>query len=235
MAVESLSERPIFASEENEYLVPTRPPLSRLAIGSFVLGLLGGIALFNFDLVVLPILATALGLATYMMIARSDAYSGQWLAIAGMGLGLVFGLGSYTSTKLRDQYMYRVGSQFALQFIGIIADGKLLEAYELTKTEPERHVAGTSLEDAYRTASEPSKQNIDAFMNETAVRKVSGLGKEARWKLDRGVRVTETQGASMHVVVRLINTAPGGGETVDVTLARDYNAGAGSWYVVNVR
>lgn len=40
MAVESAGQRPIFASEETEYLTPGKPPLSRLAIGSLVLGLI---------------------------------------------------------------------------------------------------------------------------------------------------------------------------------------------------
>ena len=63
MVVESLSERPIFASEENEYLLPVRPPISRMALASLALGAVSAVVLLNSDLMALPVLAVSVGLA----------------------------------------------------------------------------------------------------------------------------------------------------------------------------
>ncbi len=73
MSTETLSQRPIFASEEQNLLTPTRPPISRLAIGSLIFGVASSIALFNIDLVAMPVLATTLGLAAYLLTAKNEA------------------------------------------------------------------------------------------------------------------------------------------------------------------
>ncbi|MCC6511293.1 MAG: hypothetical protein IT423_19485 [Pirellulaceae bacterium] len=235
MAVESLSERPIFASEENQYLTPARPPLSRLAICSLLAGVGSSLVLFSLDLIALPILAVALSLVAFLVLRNNDAASGQWMTLAGLFMALAFGLWSYTSSRMRDQYLYDVASQMAIHFVGMISEKKLLEAHELTKPETQRQVAGTSLEDFYRLTDELTKQTLDAFKTETAVKQIVALGDEAKWVYNGGVRVMKTQGNTMHVMVSLINAAPNGGDKVNVTISREYHAGSATWHVISVR
>ena len=233
MSTETLSQRPIFASEEQNLLTPNRPPLSRLAISSFVSGLVSSLALFNLDLVVLPILASALSLAAYLLIFKNDAVRGQSLALWGLALGIVFGVACYTSTIQRDRYLYREGAAVAESFLKVVGQNKLLEAYELTRSEPDRQVAGASLEEAYKNASDPTKEAIDTFQKLESVLRVSNLGPSARWKLNYGVQVLEVRGQSMHVIVNMIEEKSK--KTAELTLNRDLFQGIGAWHVVSIR
>lgn len=233
MSTETLNQRPIFASEEQNLLTPSRPPISRLAIGSLVFGLASSIALFNIDLVAMPVLATTFGLAAYLLTAWNDAVRGQTLALLGMALGIAFGVASFTSTQQRDQYLYQSGTKAAEQFLTVVGQNKLLEAYELTRAERDRQVAGASLEEAYQRASQTAKENIDAFKQEPGVQKVVALGPSAQWKFHSGVRILEVQGTTIHVVLRMIE--PQSKKTVELTLNRDYLNGIAAWHVVSVK
>ena len=233
MSTETLNQRPIFASEEQNLLTPTRPPISRLAIGSMVFGVASSIALFNIDLVAMPVLATTFGLAAFLLTAKNEAVRGQTLALLGMALGIAFGVACYTSTQKRDQYLYLSGTKAADQLLTVLGQNKLLEAYELTRAERDRQVAGASLEEAYARANQTAKENIDAFKQETGVQKIVALGPNAKWKLHSGVRILEVQGTSVHVVLRMIEEKSQ--KTAEVTLNRDYLNGIAAWHVVSVK
>ncbi len=233
MSTDTLKQRPIFGSEEQNLLTPIRPPVSKLAIGSFILGLLSSVAVFNLDLVAVPILAAAVGLAAFLFTANGDAVRGQTLSLIGMALGILFAVTCYTSTHQRDNYLYKEGGKFAGQFLQVVGAGKLLQAYELTRSEPERQVAGTSLETAYENASQMARENIDTFKKLDGVIKVANIGPNADWVFDSGVRVMEIQGQSIHVVVRMLDRQSQ--KSTEVTLNRDVHLGVGSWHVVNVK
>lgn len=233
--MESLTERPIFANEENEYLTPNRPPISRLAIGSFVLGIISSLVLFNIDMIALPILAIALASGSYWQVARSDALRGKTLTLLGLGMGVTFGLWSVTSTRLRDQYLYQVASQMAEHFVETLSQNHLLEAFELMQTETERQVAGTSLEEHYRLADEVTQERLKSFKDELAVRRVIKVGPNAKWQYKEGVRVTEMHDRAIQVVVRLVDASQPKGEEVEVALDREIHAGSAAWRVSSVR
>jgi hypothetical protein len=235
MAVESLSERPIFASEESEYLIPARPPVSRMAIASVVLGAISCVVLVNVYLMVFPILATSLGLAAYWTISRTEAVGGRNLALLGAMLGLIFGVWSATSVSLRNQYLYGVAGQLATHFLDTLAEGKVLEAYELMLHESERQVAGASLEAHYSSLGEMSRNALDSFKNEAKTLMVMDRGTDAKWEFKEGVSVDNLVDGARRVVVRMVDRAkPAGGE-VEVTLARQVNAKVASWHVVGMK
>lgn len=233
MSTDTIHQRPIFGSEEQNLLTPIRPPLSRMAICCFIMGLISSIALFNLDLVALPILTAAFGLAAYLLIANNDGVRGQTFAIVGMSLGIVFAVACYVSTKQRDQYLYAEGSKVAAQFLQVVGQNKLLEAYELTRSEPERQVAGTSLEEAYKNKNHLEKENVNAFQKQEAVTMVVSLGDSAQWKLLDGIRVAEVHDKNLHITLQMIEEKSQ--KTVELTLSRDLHLGVGSWYVVSVK
>ena len=233
MSTETLNQRPIFASEEQNLLTPSRPPISRLAIGSLVFGVASSIALFNIDLVAMPVLAATFGLAAYLLTAKNEAVRGQTLALLGLALGIMFGVACYTSTQKRDQYLYLAGTKAADQFLNVVGQNKLLEAYELTRAERDRQVAGASLEDAFSRASQTAKENIDTFKQQPGVQKVVALGPNAKWKFDSGVRILEVQGTTVHVMLRMIDEESK--KTAELTLNRDYLNGIAAWHVVSVK
>lgn len=235
MAVESLSARPIFASEENQYLTPVRSPISRLAVGSFVLGIISSVVLFSLDLIAFPILAVAVALSAYWQVARSDALRGRTLALLGLSMGIAFGTWSVTNARMRDQYLYKVGSQLALHFMEILSQGKQLEAFELLKLESERQVAGTSLEEHYRIADEPTLERLNSFKAEVAVKRIVELGTKAQWQFKEGVAVTRIDHGGVRVNVRLIDASANGGDEREVSLQRAFHGGSASWHVFGIK
>lgn len=233
MSTETLQERQIFGIEEQNLLTPNRPPISRLSISSFVLGIVSSIALFNLDLLALPILSAALGLSAYLLTLKNEAVRGQTLALVGMALSIVFAMACYTSNRQRDIYIYKEGAKVATQFLSVVGRKKLLEAYELTRAEPERQVAGTSLEEAYQAAAQTVKENIDGFKNGDGVQKVVGLGPSAQWELDKPLRVYEVDQGGLQISLQMIDRKSQ--KTVEVSLNRSYLAGIGSWNVMSLK
>lgn len=233
MSTDTINQRPIFASEEQNLLAPIRPPVSRMAICSFVLGLVSSLALLNLDLVVLPILAAALSLAAYLLIAKNDAVAGQNLALAGMILGIVFGTACYVSTHQRDQYLFAEAGNVGQQFLKIVSQNKLLEAYEMTRSEPERQVAGTSLEDAYKNATEGARENIDGFKKQEGVRKVVAIGPDSEWKFSAGLRVLEVQDKNVQISILMVDQKSK--KNVEVSMVRALHLGIGSWHIISVK
>jgi hypothetical protein len=235
MVVESLSERPIFASEENAYLLPARPPISRMALASLALGAVSAVVLLNADLMALPVLAVSVGLAAFWLISRSESLGGANLALAGAGLGMLFGVWSVTSVQLRNQYLYQVSAQFAKHYLDTIAEGKLLEAYELMQAESARQVAGTSLEKYYGSLDEMSRIGLDTFQNDPATLKVKDGGTKAQWQLKRGIAVGKLADNEREVIVRMIDaSSPSAGE-VEVALARHFGGSVASWRVAGMK
>lgn len=233
MSTETINPRPIFASEEQNLLTPNRPPLSRLAIFSLILGVISSLALFNLDLVVLPVLTAALSLVAYVLIAKSEAVVGQNLALAGMMLSVVFGLACYVSTSQRDQYLYREGGNAGEQFLAVLSHNKVLEAFEMTRAEAERQVAGTSLEEAFENATQGARENIDGFKKQDGVKKVIAIGPESKWKFFKGVQVSEVRDKTIQVNVLMIDELSQ--KTVELGLHRDLQLGIGSWHVISVK
>jgi hypothetical protein len=231
MAVESLSERPIFASEENEYLIPSRPPLSRMALAACGLGIVSALVLINADLMVLPILAVSVGLAAYWMISRSDALSGRNLALAGVGLGLLFGVWSVTTVQLRNRYLYQVGAQFAKHYLDTIAQGKLLEAFELMQPESARQVAGSSLEKHYGSLDEMARSGLEMFEHDPSTLKVKDRGTGAQWQLKEGVSVGRLLNQEREVVLRMVDASRPSAGVVEVALMRHFSQSVASWRV----
>lgn len=240
MAVESPGQRPIFASEETDYLTPAKPPTSRLAVAGLLLGLLSALAVFNIDLIVLPILAVAISLAAYWHIGRTESLSGRMLALAGVALGVAFGAWTITAVRLRDQYLYEVASQFAREYLEVVSENQLLEAFELMQPETARQVAGTSLEEHYQNVGTPEQSALSAFKDDPKTKAVVARGPGADWQLKSGVRVEDPHGGLRRVRVLMVDVSQTPGIEAEVTLARERNAGDGgtgsaSWYVVGMK
>ena len=240
MAVESLSQRPIFASEENEYLVPNRPPMSRLAIVALLLGLASCVVLVKPDAIALPVIAITLGLMAYIQVARDEGLSGGRVALLGLGLGLAFAVCALTSAMLRDRYLFGVSSQFAVKYLETLASGKVLEAYELMQPEPQRQVAGSALEEYYRQAEEPIRTGMETFKNDPKSLEVRECGKSAQWKFVRGESIRSGDGRDLIVTIRMVDASKNPGKEFEVILERSISPkptedASASWHIAALR
>lgn len=240
MADESLSARPIFASEETEYLESTTGPLSKVAVISFVLGLLSCLTTLSINLVVIAILAVAMGIGAYWQVSRQPGSRGQTLALLGISLGLGFAIWSVANLYFRNSHLYQISGQFSQHFLQLISKNELLPAYELMQPEPTRQVAGTSLEEHYKRIEGPELTSLQDYMNNPAVLQVKKHGEAADWQLDSGLRIMPSYDQALHISVRMRDKAQPNSPAIDVTLNRGLKKTpdgkwASTWMIVDLR
>lgn len=236
MPVESLPQRPIFASEENEYIVPVRPPISRLAILALVLGLISVLVVINIEMITLPVLAITFGLIAYWQVSRDESIRGSSLALVGLGLGLAFATCAVTAQKLRDRYLFQAASQCAKHYLETLSGGKVLEAFELTHPEMERQVAGSSLEEHYKNVDGDTKAALESYRQSPKIVEINKRGPGGDWRLLRGESVVKTRNRDMTIVIRMIDATQSPVKEYSVSLERSLiqkssAASSASWHV----
>lgn len=231
MPLESLADRPLLGEADGQPLEEERPPLSRLSIVALVFGVLGSIATFSNTLILFPIIAIALSLLVYWQLARDPSHGGKNLAMIGLGLGVAFVTWTLSATFLRDLYMYEAGKVIAGQFLKILSMDQKYEAFELTRGEGERQIAGTSLERYYEGGSvapnDPAGTDSQAreafreFMNAEGSKLVIARGKNARWQFVRGTGVSISGTGKLLVGVEMVDTSTQPEARVKVQLERN--------------
>jgi len=240
MADESVSTRPIFASEETEYLVASRAPLSMVAVASLVLGLLSVLTTLSINLIVLAILAVAIGIGAYWQLSRQPGTRGRSLAMIGISLGIGFAIWGVANLYFRNTHLYQMAGQLSHHFLQQISQNQLLPAYELMQPEPARQVAGTSLEEHYERVEGPEKTSLQDYMNNPSVLDVKKHGAAANWQLVNGLRITPTHDQGLHIAVKMRDVSQPDSKTIDVTLNRTLKKTTdgdwtSSWMVVDLR
>ena len=97
--------------------LPTYRAISNLAVASLLLGLLSALSIASLWFLVASVGAIALGWMDLRRIQRyPDVYTGTGLARAGIGLGLVCGLGAATSAATQAYLLNSEATRFARNF-----------------------------------------------------------------------------------------------------------------------
>ncbi len=235
MAIESLAEQPIFATEETNYIQESYP-LSRLAVFSFLLGILSLCTLYSPSLLLLPVLSVTLGVVGYFQTTRGSSYRGAGLALAGIALALTFGAWGITSTRMRDEHFYQSGGELAEHYVELLADQKVLEAFELMQAENIRQVAGTSLEEFYAKAENTIKESLESFKSDEFVKKIVNRGNDSEWKYSGGVRIQSMISGSHQIAVALVDLKHPEDKPLEVTLHRHLKSDHGAtWQVQSLK
>lgn len=112
---------------ENE--IPTYRAISPLAVASAILG---ATSIFSFAddffwLVALAAIITG-AIAARRITQYPDIYTGLNFARIGIGLGLIFGLSSFTSTQVQGVIRWRRAEQFSKKYVEILNTGELADA-----------------------------------------------------------------------------------------------------------
>ena len=107
---------------ENE--IPTYRAISGRAIFSVACGVLSVCSFAHWVFYVFAILAIGLGIWAHRTIRQfPDMFTGQRLASAGIGLGLIFGLSAATITTVQSYVRARQATLFATKFAKILESG----------------------------------------------------------------------------------------------------------------
>jgi len=112
---------------ENE--IPTYRAISPHAVVSLVCGVLAVLSFAHWSFLAFAAAAVVLGVVADRRIQRlSDVLTGRGIAQAGIALGLIFGLASFTTTAVQDWIRVRESSKFAKHYANVLKDGTFEEA-----------------------------------------------------------------------------------------------------------
>ena len=234
MSTVQVPERPVFNSLDPTLEADLSPPISRLAIGVFLLGFVSLIAVVASSAVPLAILIAVAAAAVSWRLASDASVGGLRLAQVGLVLAVFSCSWSLGASSLRDSYFYSQAGTHAKLFLETLSAGKTYEAFEMTLPEAERQITGTDLEKYFQNilasqlpsptltapedgGSEPpspkavkdgnTKQELTEFLKSPSTLAIIGHGSDAKWKLVKGQSIQWQSSRVMIISVVMIDPA----------------------------
>ena len=231
MSTVQMPERPAFNSLDPGFEAEVLPPISRLAIASFLLGFVALLA--GITIVVLPLaILIAIGCAAVIwMLSRDKTVGGLRLAQIGLCLSVLGCCWSVQSNYVRDSYLYKEASTKAKLFLDDLSAGRKFAAFELTLPEAERQITGTDLNEHYNRllaadlpslsgppmpgAEPPSQQamkeaeakdKLTTFLKSSGATEAMTHGSDAEWTLLNGSKIISQTNATMTIAVVMVDT-----------------------------
>ena len=196
-------------------------PVSRLAILSLFAGVVGSLAAFSALLLPAVFLAIGLSLAALWQLSRNSGMSGANLARIGLGLALLGGSWGAAARYQRNTYLFSQAEKHAREFLVLLANNRPYDALELKQPAPARRVAGTDVKEFYEVMEGDQRQEVDAFLENSAVLAVMKSGPNSDWKLEENVVIDYRSGGLIQVMVRMKNLADPKSPSIDINLRRD--------------
>ncbi|MEZ6135269.1 MAG: hypothetical protein R3C53_10200 [Pirellulaceae bacterium] len=181
-----------------------RPPLSKLAVSSFVVGLTSLLAPLSFALLPLSLLAIAAGAIAVWRVTHNGSVRGKWLATIGLALGVISGAWCVAATATKTSHLFTKAGQYANIYLDHLSQGRLYDALELRLPVRERQIAGTDLEKYYQQLASNPADHTGEIVTAAATQAAIGAGKDAKWQFLRGVQIAPS-GSQTKVVVEMVN------------------------------
>ncbi len=209
MTVAQANQRASFQMAETEIDSNDLPPISRLALVGMILGILSLIAVLSPPLLPLAVLAVCANAIAVVRLIIDKSKGGIRLGQIGLGLSVLATSIVVTALISRDSYLYSHAETHAKTFLNLLSSGKMYEAFELTRPEYDRQIAGTDLAQYYQqvenmtppppngeqTGNMPSAQSMQdtqtrerlvEFKSAATTAAIMAAGKNANWTLVRG-------------------------------------------------
>lgn len=234
MAHEAQLAESAFQSTETDII--EQPPVNKVAIVAFILGLLGLVSLLAPSMIAVAILAVIVG---FIAVAIGGAASR--LAYIGIGLGAFAAVWASVNTHQKNNYMYTEGQKVAEHFLDVLGGGNPFLAYELTQMEMDRQITGTDLEAYYASLTGEDLDVFSEFMHDELNSAVMDAGTDADWQFVKGTGVRRIQNA-YEVVLEFENAAEPESPHILVRMQRavemlsgDESSTTALWNVLNIR
>ncbi len=174
---------PIDAVDDTD---PTYRRLSPLAVLSAVAGLASATALVAPLLRIVPVAGVVLALMALCSITqRSESLTGRGLALFGLALSILFGVGAVVKDSVEQRLHRAAAGEVAEKFLTLLAEDKLAEAFELTLDFSQRRSADAAAE--YYAANPTAAERLKTFEAERLVSEVKPLDKPKVELVDPGV------------------------------------------------
>ncbi len=221
--------------EERAYRAVYYPALITL-----MLGLLSALALISRAFWVVPVLAVACGAASLRGLAKNPRTIGRGAARAGLVLAILFGTYAWSSQTLRDAWLGRTTRRCADQWIDLLRQQRLREAFQLHDRKDERALPGENLEDFFRRHP-VARSECDRYFSVDPQRALVRAAREGRVAFERVERCeTLLHELGERVVLRYVIQAEQGqgaqAQPVRITLRnrRSTDNPDRDWYIETV-
>lgn len=131
--------------------------ISPLAVASMFLGMASALALVHPGLWVVPAFSACLAAWSLRAISlRKTELIGRTVALIGLALAILFGAWAPVRLVSRQARLYTQARAKADEWLNLLREGRLYEAYELHLNPTERQPADTSLAEFYGDLSQPA-------------------------------------------------------------------------------
>ncbi len=176
-----LFDVPAMSSEESPELEIATTPIRISGFVALAFGLLSFTAVLGETLVIIPVLAIAIGL--YALRPYSgDRPLGSRAATIGIFVAAMFLVWGVTERRLKYNQMSAQATRFAQDWLAVVAEGNRELAMELQLYPGRRQPASVPLKDYYER-SEAGQQAIKMLREQETLPKLLELGKRPKWAL----------------------------------------------------
>jgi hypothetical protein len=152
------------------------PRVSRSAVIALLLGLISIAALASPLLWLLPVAGLAFSMVALRSLARADEPRlGRRAAMVGLILSLLFLGWAPTHYFLRQELLVRRAIAHSSQWLGLLGEGRLYEAHQLTIGKDERQPPGVDLDEYYEN-SQDVWEGFQVFISQPPLEQVIELG-----------------------------------------------------------
>ena len=152
------------------------PPVSRLAVLSLVLAIVGCGAVFSPLMVCFAVAAALTAAAALWSIARAPRpLLGRKAAVAALLLGVLFGVWGTTWRLVREQMVYAQARQQADKWLQLVQAGRLQEAHQLHLAHENRQAPGADLKEYYKNDRE-ARFEIESYFRGEPLRQIVQAG-----------------------------------------------------------
>ena len=213
--------------ESEEFIEGGSRRLTIWAVAASLMGVVASLALVSPLLWVVPLVAVVFGLIALKAIRDSeDSLAGGKLAMAGIGMAVVFLSWSMTSYWMRGRLLYAQAQVIADDWLDLVKNRRLEEAHQLRKNYVDRVAPNMPLAQHYRESN--AREMLAGFTREPVVEKIALLGDDARLTFQANVYMTNERINLDAITLRyLLESASGKApaEMIDIELTREAFSG----------
>lgn len=148
---------------------------------SLLLGLVGAVSLLGQSLVIIPVVAAALGLLAMRPYASVNRPIGYFAGAIGLFAGVLFGVWGVTERSLRDRQLSTQAEAFAGEWLSLVSQGDWTLACELQVPPARRHPKSMDLADYYAN-SEEGQRTVEMLKGQEVVAAMIQAGGGVRWR-----------------------------------------------------
>ena len=157
-------------------VVAEYPPVSRLAVLSLVLAIVGSGAVFSPLMICVAVAAALTAAAGLWSIARAPRpLLGRKVAVAALLLSVLFGVWGTTWRLVREQMVYAQARQQADKWLQLVQAGRLQEAHQLHLAHENRQAPGADLKVFYKNDRD-ARFEIESYFRGEPLRQIVQSG-----------------------------------------------------------